>query len=51
VAAPGGARGGKRLFRDGGPPASFRLADSQTTSGSLVILTYQAHERGLQAAS
>jgi dihydrofolate reductase len=36
--------GGKRLFRDGGPPASFRLADSQTTSGSLVILTYQAHE-------
>ena len=33
--------GGKRLFRDGGPPASFRLADSQTTSGGLVILTYQ----------
>jgi dihydrofolate reductase len=36
--------GGKRLFRDGGPPASFRLADSQTTSGGLVILTYQARE-------
>lgn len=36
--------GGKRLFRDGGPPASFRLADSQTTSGGLVILTYQAQE-------
>ena len=35
--------GGKRLFREGGPPASFRLADSQTTSGGLVILTYQAH--------
>ncbi|MFL6224556.1 MAG: dihydrofolate reductase family protein [Actinomycetes bacterium] len=32
--------GGKRLFRDGGPPASFRLADSTTTSGGLVLLTY-----------
>jgi dihydrofolate reductase len=31
---------GKRLFGDGGPPASFRLADSTTTSGGLVLLTY-----------
>jgi dihydrofolate reductase len=31
---------GKRLFRDGGPPATFRLADSTTTGGGLVILTY-----------
>ena len=33
--------GGKKLFRDGGPAISLRLADSTTTAGGLVILTYQ----------
>ena len=33
--------GGKKLFRDGGPTISLRLADSTTTAGGLVILTYQ----------
>jgi dihydrofolate reductase len=32
--------GGKRLFRDGGPATTLRLADSRTTGGGLVILTY-----------
>ena len=32
---------GKKLFRDGGPTLSLRLADSATTAGGLVILTYQ----------
>ena len=33
--------GGKKLYRDGGPTISLRLADSTTTAGGLVILTYQ----------
>jgi dihydrofolate reductase len=33
--------GGKKLFRDSGPAISLRLADSTTTAGGLVILTYQ----------
>jgi dihydrofolate reductase len=33
--------GGKKLFRDGGPTISLTLADSTTTAGGLVILTYQ----------
>jgi dihydrofolate reductase len=33
--------GGKKLFRDGGPAISLRLADSTTTVGGLVILTYR----------
>ena len=33
--------GGKKLFRDGGPTISLRLADSTTTPGGLVILTYR----------
>jgi len=33
--------GGKKLFRHGGPAISLRLADSTTTAGGLVILTYQ----------
>jgi len=32
---------GKKLFHDGGPTLSLRLADSTTTAGGLVILTYQ----------
>lgn len=32
---------GKKLFRDGGPAISLRLAGSTTTAGGLVILTYQ----------
>jgi dihydrofolate reductase len=33
--------GGKKLFRDGGPATSLRLAGSTTTAVGLVILTYQ----------
>jgi dihydrofolate reductase len=33
--------GGKKLFRDGAPRSSMRLADSRTTGGGLVILTYE----------
>lgn len=36
---------GKKLFRDGGPPVNLRLADSMTTAGGLVILTYQPRNR------
>jgi len=35
--------GGKKLFRDGGPAIARKLADSTTTAGGLVILTYQPH--------
>jgi dihydrofolate reductase len=37
--------GGKRLFRDGGPPATLRLVDSRTATSGLVILTYQTQGR------
>jgi dihydrofolate reductase len=33
--------GGKKLFRDGGPAISLRLASSTTTAGGLVILSYE----------
>ena len=36
---------GKKLFRDGGPPVNLRLADSMTTTGGLVILTYQPRDQ------
>jgi len=36
---------GKKLFRDGGPPINLRLADSMTTTGGLVILTYQPRDQ------
>lgn len=32
---------GKRLFREGGPGAQMRLVDSRTSTGGLVILTYE----------
>jgi dihydrofolate reductase len=32
---------GRRLFPDGGPPASFRLVDSVTTATGVIIATYQ----------
>jgi dihydrofolate reductase len=32
---------GKKLFRDGGPALSLRLAGSTTTAGGLIVLTYQ----------
>ena len=32
---------GRRLFPDAGPPASFRLADSVTTTTGVIIATYQ----------
>ena len=38
--------GGKKLFRDGGPATSLRLAGSTTTAGGLVILTYQPSRPG-----
>jgi dihydrofolate reductase len=31
---------GRRMFRDGGPPSSLRLADSVTTTTGVVIATY-----------
>jgi len=34
--------GGKKLFRDGGPAISLRLAGSTTTAGGLVILSYES---------
>jgi dihydrofolate reductase len=33
---------GRRLFRDGGPPAGLRLVDSVTTTTGVVIARYQA---------
>jgi dihydrofolate reductase len=33
--------GGKRLFRDGNPAGRLRLTSSRTTSGGLVILSYE----------
>ena len=33
---------GRRLFRDGGPPANLRLVDSVTTTTGVVIARYQA---------
>ena len=32
---------GRRLFSDGGPPATFRLADSVATATGVIIGTYQ----------
>lgn len=32
---------GKRLFREGGPDAHLRLVDCRTSTGGLVILTYE----------
>jgi len=34
--------GGKKLFRDGGPAISLRLAGSTTTASGLVILSYES---------
>jgi dihydrofolate reductase len=33
---------GRRLFRDGGPPANLRLVDSVTTTTGVVIARYEA---------
>jgi dihydrofolate reductase len=32
---------GRRLFPDAGPPATFRLVDSVTTTSGVIIATYQ----------
>ena len=32
---------GRRLFGDGGPPASFRLVDSTASTTGVLIATYQ----------
>jgi dihydrofolate reductase len=37
--------GGKRLFRDGGPAVQLKLVDSRTSTGGLVILTYEPQYR------
>jgi len=41
---PGGARTGKRLFRNGNPRTPLRLADSKTSSAGVLIVTYQPAE-------
>ena len=38
---------GRRLFRDGGPAATFTLADSVTTTTGVLIGTYRRAEPGL----
>jgi dihydrofolate reductase len=35
---------GRRLFGDGGPPASLRLVDSAVSTTGVVIATYQAKQ-------
>jgi dihydrofolate reductase len=35
---------GRRLFTDGGPSASLRLVDTNTTTTGVVIATYQPVE-------
>jgi dihydrofolate reductase len=37
---------GRRLFPDAGPPATFRLADSVTTTTGVIIATYQPAAAG-----
>jgi dihydrofolate reductase len=41
---------GRRLFGDGGAPASLRLVDSKTTSKGVVIATYQPASDGAATA-
>jgi hypothetical protein len=36
---------GRRLFGDGGPPASLRLVDSTVSTTGVVIATYQPAQR------
>ena len=36
---------GKKLFRDGGPAITMKLVESRTSSGGLVILTYEPAAR------
>lgn len=36
--------GGKRLFREGSPPARMRFVDGKVSASGLVILTYQPEE-------
>ena len=39
---------GRRLFSDGGPPATLRLVDNKTTTTGVVIATYQPVGEGNQ---
>jgi len=39
---------GRRLFSDGGPPATLRLVDNKTTTTGVVIATYQPVGEGKQ---
>ena len=39
---------GRRLFSDGGPPATLRLVDNKTTTTGVVIATYQPVAEGKQ---
>lgn len=41
---------GRRLFRDGGAPATLQLVDSQTTSSGVVIATYRPAEADTERA-
>jgi dihydrofolate reductase len=42
---------GRRLFPDGGPPATLRLVEAVTTTTGVVIATYRPAERAAGAAS
>jgi dihydrofolate reductase len=37
-------RAGRRLFGDGGPPASLRLVDSTVSTTGVLIATYQPEQ-------
>ena len=41
---------GRRLFKDGSAKTALRLVDSKTTSTGVVILTYQAAGKVLEAS-
>jgi len=36
---------GRRLFADGGPPATLRLVDTKITTTGVIIATYRPAER------
>jgi dihydrofolate reductase len=42
---------GRRLFPDGGPPATLRLVDTVTTTTGVVVVTYRPAEQAAGAAS
>jgi dihydrofolate reductase len=42
---------GRRLFEDGGPPATLRLADSKITTTGVIIATYRPDRQNGQPAT